>query len=308
MCGPENTGPEIGKFSTSTEAVSSPRATAIVALPSGSPVMRHHFPPTSVSGAGLSPIFAVGVPVPPAISRRASPPLTMSGRDETTVTLTAPVLVAPSPASAPDSEPEFDEHAPRTVSATTHVNRAPHRRSCTLSPWAARPGTAAPGVRTLRRRKGGIMSLRIVGAGVGRTGTHSLKHALEQLLGAPCYHMVEVFPRPDHVPIWTAALQGEPTDWDALFEGFVATVDWPACSAWEAIWAANPDALVLLSTRASTDEWYRSATRTIFEGMRSMHGGDDPFTAMTTAMGQAFGADWADEASWKAAYERHNAH
>ena len=152
------------------------------------------------------------------------------------------------------------------------------------------------------------MSLKIVGAGVGRTGTHSLKVALEQLLGAPCYHMVEVFPRPDHMATWTAAFRGELPDWDALFDGFVATVDWPACSAWEPILAVNPDALVLLSTRASTDEWFRSADRTILEAMRGMADANHDFAVMSQAMADAFGADWGDEASCRAAYERHNAH
>jgi hypothetical protein len=161
-----------------------------------------------------------------------------------------------------------------------------------------------------RGRLGG-MALRIVGAGLGRTGTHSLKLALEQLLGGPCYHMAEVLGQhPEHMPIWTAALGGADVDWDALFDGYVATVDWPACSTWEPILAANPGALVLLSTRASTDEWYRSAHRTIFEAMRA--GGDageaSPFRAMTDAMGEAFGASWDDEAALRAAYERHNDH
>jgi hypothetical protein len=153
------------------------------------------------------------------------------------------------------------------------------------------------------------MGLRIVGAGVGRTGTHSLKVALEQLLGGPCYHMVEVLEHRDHMPIWTAALGGAPTDWDAVFAGYAATVDWPACGVWEPIWEANPDALVLLSTRASTDEWYRSADRTILDGMRAgASPGGEVFRAMTDAMAAAFGADWDDEASCRAAYERHNAH
>ena len=151
------------------------------------------------------------------------------------------------------------------------------------------------------------MALRIVGAGVGRTGTHSLKVALEQLLGGPCYHMVEVLAHPEHMERWTAVFDGGDADWAALFDGYVATVDWPACSAWEPIWAANPDAHVLLSTRASTDEWYRSASRTILEGMRR---GDreGAFATMTDAMGRAFGAAWDDEAGCRTAYERHNAH
>lgn len=154
------------------------------------------------------------------------------------------------------------------------------------------------------------MTLQIVGAGVGRTGTHSLKIALEQLLGGPCYHMVEVLGHPEHMERWTTVFDGGTTDWATLFDGYVATVDWPACSAWESIRAANPDALVLLSTRASTDEWYCSADRTIFEGMRSAFSpiGNAAFRTMTDAMARAFGADWGDEARCRAAYERHNAH
>ena len=97
------------------------------------------------------------------------------------------------------------------------------------------------------------MTLRLVGAGLGRTGTHSLKLALERLTGGRCYHMIEVFGHPEHVPIWTAAMNDEPVDWDALFDGYVASVDWPGGGVWEDILAANPDAVVLLSTRDSAD-------------------------------------------------------
>ena len=68
------------------------------------------------------------------------------------------------------------------------------------------------------------MSLRIVGAGLGRTGTTSLKLALERLIGAPCYHMLEVFNHPEHRIVWQHAFEGEPTDWSLLFEGYAATV------------------------------------------------------------------------------------
>src|SRR5688572_19535710 len=98
------------------------------------------------------------------------------------------------------------------------------------------------------------MTLRIVGAGVGRTGTHSLKIALEQLLGGPCYHMVEVFNHPEHVAVWRAAMLDEPVDWDALYDGYLATVDWPSGGVWQSIADAYPDAPVLLSTRSTTDE------------------------------------------------------
>src|SRR6476661_1539609 len=116
------------------------------------------------------------------------------------------------------------------------------------------------------------MSLRVVGAGLGRTGTMSLKAALERLLGAPCYHGGEVFPRPSHVEAWNAAARGEPVDWGALFDGFQATVDWPAAAFWEEISEAFPGAVILLSTRESAESWWKSANETIFSRER----GDDP--------------------------------
>src|SRR5262245_37383650 len=129
------------------------------------------------------------------------------------------------------------------------------------------------------------MSLKVVGAGVGRTGTHSLKVALEQLLGGPCYHMVEVFQHPEHVPAWTAAMKDEPVDWAPVFKDYVATVDWPGGGVWEQIYAANPDAKVLLSTRDSAATWWKSASNTIFVAMGAEKPpGDDAWYQMAMAM------------------------
>ena len=152
------------------------------------------------------------------------------------------------------------------------------------------------------------MTLRIVGAGLGRTGTMSLKTALEQLLGGRCYHMMEVFEHPDHVPMWHAAMLDKPVDWDAVFEGYVAAVDWPVCGVWQSIAAAYPDAPVLLSTRASADQWWTSASRTIFEATKKGAMEVSPeWHQMVMAMLHRFTPDWLDEAEAKAAYERHNA-
>src|SRR5690242_5128319 len=107
------------------------------------------------------------------------------------------------------------------------------------------------------------MGLRVVGAGLGRTGTHSLQLALQQLLGGPCYHMVEVFGRPDDIPVWHAAVNGDQPDWNTFLADYVATVDWPACAFWREMSAANPDAVVLLSSR-DADGWWKSAINTIF--------------------------------------------
>ena len=118
--------------------------------------------------------------------------------------------------------------------------------------------------RDRRGEIGGIMELKVVGAGVGRTGTLSLKTGLEQLIGEPCYHMLEVITHPDHVAPWREAAEGGKVDWAKLLDGYGATSDFPACLFWPEILEANPDAVVVLSTRRSAEAWWDSASQTIF--------------------------------------------
>jgi Sulfotransferase domain len=152
------------------------------------------------------------------------------------------------------------------------------------------------------------MPLKVVGAGLGRTGTHSLKLALERLLGEPCYHMIEVFGNADHVPMWHQAALGNMPDWEQLFAGYGAAVDWPAAAFWEEQSKAFPDALILLSTRDSAG-WWRSCNDTIFQVFRKADDTMPPeWTAMIKELFRKFAGDSLDEASAIAAYERHNAH
>jgi sulfotransferase family protein len=111
------------------------------------------------------------------------------------------------------------------------------------------------------------MALKVVGAGFGRTGTLSLKVALEKLGYGPCYHMMEVFPRPEHVAMWHRLAFGNPIDWDELFGGFQATVDWPSARWWREIAAHYPGAKVLLSVR-DPEAWYKSMSDTIAQPLR----------------------------------------
>jgi hypothetical protein len=152
------------------------------------------------------------------------------------------------------------------------------------------------------------MALQVVGAGFGRTGTNSLKLALETLLGAPCYHMREVFEHPEHVLRWRAATRGEPVDWDGLFDGYAAAVDWPAAAFWRELAGAYPDAVVLLSLRDSPDAWWRSARATIFDTMRAEpppEAGLGEWGAMVRdLMATRFTPDFLDEQAAKATYER----
>ncbi len=155
------------------------------------------------------------------------------------------------------------------------------------------------------------MTLRVVGAGLGRTGTLSLKHALERLLGAPCYHMLEVFGRPDDIPVWHRAVDGDLPDWDTFLSDYAAVVDWPACAFWRELSDAFPDAVVLLSSR-DTEGWWESADNTIFQVSRRARPSGEPTMSAQMDMvhdlfTKRFTSNWTDEAAAKAAYDAHNA-
>jgi hypothetical protein len=150
------------------------------------------------------------------------------------------------------------------------------------------------------------MSLRIVGSGLGRTGTMSLKVALEKLLGGKCHHMAEVFANPDQLKYWAAAARGEMPDWDKVFDGYVAAVDWPSAAYWPEISAKYPDAIVLHSTRDSAETWWKSANATIFQGIDKAPSGE--WRQMIHDMFESrFTSRIDDKASAIAAYEKHNA-
>jgi hypothetical protein len=106
------------------------------------------------------------------------------------------------------------------------------------------------------------MTLKVIGAGYGRTGTLSLKLALEQLGFGPCYHMVEVFKNPEAISWWLDAANGKP-DWERIFGGYSACVDWPAATFYATLADTYPDAKVILTER-DPEAWFRSTQATIF--------------------------------------------
>jgi len=112
------------------------------------------------------------------------------------------------------------------------------------------------------------MALKVIGAGFGRTGTLSLKAALEQLGFGPCYHMMEVMGRPHHVEMWHQLAFGKSVDWDVLFADFAATVDWPAAARWRELADHYPEAKVLLSVRPF-ESWWRSMNDTLIPVMKT---------------------------------------
>ncbi|MDG4824041.1 sulfotransferase [Asanoa sp. WMMD1127] len=108
--------------------------------------------------------------------------------------------------------------------------------------------------------------MKMIGVGFGRSGTLSLRAALERLGAGPCLHMQELSigaHREREAARWKRVADGEPVDWREVLGGWQSTVDWPACTRWREICAAFPDALVLLNHR-DFDGFYRSCERTIW--------------------------------------------
>jgi hypothetical protein len=153
--------------------------------------------------------------------------------------------------------------------------------------------------------------LKVVGAGLPRTGTHSLRIALQQLLGGSCYHMSYLFERENvDVPAWQAAADGREVDWGPVFDGCTAAVDWPASAFWRELSAANPDAIIVLSVRDDPATWWRSADKTVWPVFRQGGFGEMPedwFTMVSALLANTFGDGWDDPDSAMASYERWNA-
>ena len=138
------------------------------------------------------------------------------------------------------------------------------------------------------------MSLKVIGAGFGRTGTLSLKYALEQLGFDQCYHMLEVTKHKDHRAIWRKAHAGEEIDWDSLFAGYQATVDWPSCNLWREQLDHFPDAKVILSLR-SPESWYESVMTTIYATLKAGVQSENPSAR--------YGSAWAFDLIWNPIFD-----
>jgi hypothetical protein len=118
------------------------------------------------------------------------------------------------------------------------------------------------------------MALKVIGAGLGRTGTLSLKLALEHIGFGPCYHMLEIMGQArKRLPQWIEVVRGNP-DWDAIFEGFQSSVDYPTCYFWRQQAVHYPEAKIILSTR-DAEGWFESVNKTIMspQSVASMRAG-----------------------------------
>ena len=146
------------------------------------------------------------------------------------------------------------------------------------------------------------MGLKVIGSGLGRTGTLSTKLALEQLGFTPCHHMTEVLMHPQTIPLWVEAGNGKP-DWDAIFGDYQAMVDHPGCAYWRELMDHYPEAKVLHTVR-DPDKWFDSTQATIFNPSRPK-----PETEpMKTFYGQRnawYGGDMHDRAFMTDFFRRH---
>ncbi|WP_460333926.1 sulfotransferase family protein [Actinoallomurus acanthiterrae] len=105
--------------------------------------------------------------------------------------------------------------------------------------------------------------LEVIGAGFGRTGTLSLKLALERLGFGPCHHMLELIDNPEQLDRWSRAVEDGDADWDEVYRGYRATVDWPGVAFWRRLVDRYPAAKVILTVR-SPKSWYESARESIY--------------------------------------------
>ncbi len=108
------------------------------------------------------------------------------------------------------------------------------------------------------------MDLKVIGTGVGRTGTYSTKLALNELGFGPCHHMEEVlFDMPTQVPLWMDAANGRP-DWEGIYKGYNSTVDWPTAAFVRELSKAYPNAK-FVHTMRSPESWAASFSETIYK-------------------------------------------
>ena len=158
----------------------------------------------------------------------------------------------------------------------------------------------------------GTAQLDVLGVGMGRTGTASLKLALEQLGFGPCHHMLELFQRPGDAARWQARARGESVSWDELLGGFRAAVDWPSAHFWRELVRDFPAAKVILTVR-EPNSWYDSISNTIFKALdQPLPQHDDAargqrVMAKDIIVERAFGDRPLDKAHVLACYEAHNA-
>jgi hypothetical protein len=146
------------------------------------------------------------------------------------------------------------------------------------------------------------MPLKVIGTGFGRTGTDSMREALNILGLGPCHHMGEVLRGEEQRQAWRAVARGESPDWERLFEGYTSCMDWPSAHYWRELIAAYPDAKVILTSR-SAESWWASFEKTILRLIGEAN--DLESFGRRVVANQVFGGRPHDRAHAMAVYEAH---
>lgn len=154
--------------------------------------------------------------------------------------------------------------------------------------------------------------LKVIGAGLARTGTTSLKLALEHLLGGPAYHWREMVRNPDHIAIWQDAIRGCHPSWNDFLSSYIAAVSVPSAAFWRELADASPDALIILSTRADAEQWWESMSSTLLVANRTPPASSGiPAAALSEMAADLWqtrigAGNMRDKEAMIAAYHRHN--
>jgi len=145
------------------------------------------------------------------------------------------------------------------------------------------------------------MALKVICAGLSRTGTISLKLAIEALGFGPCQHGVDILLHPERVPLWERAFEGKP-DWDAIFDGYSACADIPSALFWRQLSRRYPEAKVILTIR-EVEAWLASVRSTV-EGGGLARNETTPLAPLLRRMMPAGGAPDPDQMAQS--YRMHN--
>ncbi|HSX28776.1 MAG TPA: sulfotransferase [Candidatus Saccharimonadales bacterium] len=188
----------------------------------------------------------------------------------------ATAMRKPHSATVPDSRPQLGEYY-------GNVQEEHFRQAAELVGFTVEITINGNDLYAICRRRAPKGPLKIIGAGMWRTGTVSLKSALETLTEQPSHHMTELLIHPQQVNEWLSVVNGMRPNWDYLLHDYGSTLDWPSLAFWNDLQQTYPDALVLLSTR-DPEEWWQSVSATVLKSAPTRETARSPWELLVVAL------------------------